>query len=423
MVKTALSSLKYRIAISVFTMEAIMLTVVLWNTFNFVETQARDDLDNRHKIVIELIQQIASNSMFSEEYDDLQQYIEQIVQDPEIFNIAIFNKRGITIAHSNFEKVGSQYTEKISSADHYWINKNIAKLGSVEIEFSLERISGQLQKARQLGIGIAIAGMIVIAISGLVFGFLLTHKLGSLTRIVSKFKESGEYSSMQISGSDEIATLSHAFNHMGNKINDYIDKIESDKILLELRVADRTQELEDAKQKMDEVNNRLKKIAVTDHLTGLYNRIKIEDNMATESLRRMRYRADFSVILLDIDKFKNVNDTYGHDVGDSTLVTLAHILSEHVRNIDVVGRWGGEEFIIVCPGTAVDGAEILAENLRKIIEVTVFHTVKNITCSFGVAEMRDNEMIKGMVKRADVGLYLAKERGRNRVVQAQDEDM
>lgn len=423
MVKAALSSLKYRIAISVFVMEAIMLTVVLWNTFNFVENQAKEDLDNRHKIVVELIQQISSNSMFSEEYDDLQQYIEQISQDPEIFNIAILNRSGVIIAHSQFDKVGEKMHEKFSSPHHYWVTKQISKFGFLEIEFSLERITKQLQKARQLGIGIAMAGMIVIAISGLMFGFLLTHKLGSLTKVISKFKESGEYSYVEISGSDEIATLSRAFNHMGNKINDYIDRIESDKDLLEVRVAERTKELEDAKQKMAEVNSRLESMAITDHLTGLFNRIKIEESMETEYLRRMRYRTSFSVVLLDIDKFKNVNDTYGHDVGDSTLVTLSNILSNHVRKIDIVGRWGGEEFIVVCPGTDINGAAILAENLRNEIEKSEFDIVGTITCSFGVAEMRDDEMLKELIKRSDVGLYLAKAQGRNRVVIAEDKNL
>ena len=423
MVKTALSSLKYRIAISVFIMEAIMLTVVLWNTFNFVETQAKEDLDNRHRIVIELIQQISSNSIFSEEYDDLQQYIEQIAQDPEIFNIAILNRSGVIIAHSQFDKVGAKMPEKLPSLHHYWVTKRISKFGFLEIEFSLERLSEQLQKARQLGIGIAMAGMIVIAISGLMFGFLLTHKLGSLTKVISKFKESGEYSYVEISGSDEIATLSRAFNHMGNKINDYIDRIESDKNLLEVRVAERTKELEDAKKKMAEVNSRLESMAVTDHLTGLFNRIKIEESMETEYLRRMRYRTNFSIVLLDIDKFKNVNDVHGHDVGDSTLVTLSKILSDHVRKIDIVGRWGGEEFIIVCPGTDINGAAILAENLRREIEKSEFDTVGTLTCSFGVSEMRDDEMLKELIKRSDVGLYLAKAQGRNRVVRAEDKDL
>jgi len=105
------------------------------------------------------------------------------------------------------------------------------------------------------------------------------------------------------------------------------------------------------------------------------------------------------------------------------LVTLSKILSDHVRNIDVVGRWGGEEFIIVCPDTDINGVAILAENLRSEIEKCKFDTVGTITCSFGISEMRDDEMLKELIKRSDVGLYLAKAQGRNKVVSAEDKDL
>ena len=419
MIKKILSSLKYRIAITVFIMEAIMLTIVLWNTFSFIEIQAKEDLDNRHQIIIELIKQITGNSIFSEEYDDLQQYIEQISQDPEIINIAILNKKGIIIAHSNFQMVGEKAASRPSSNHHYWIKQRLPKLGDIEVEFSLERIERQLRKAKRLGVGIAIAGMMIIAISGLMFGFLLTHKLGSLTKVIRHFKESGEYLNIEVSGSDEIATLSNAFNHMSNKINVYIEKIESDKNLLEVRVNERTQELEEAQHRLVNANEQLKTLAITDHLTGLYNRIKIEDRLEVEYLRYCRYKNIFSVILLDIDKFKMVNDTYGHDIGDITLVTTADTLTNNIRQIDTVGRWGGEEFIVVCPETEIEGASKLAEKLRMIIEKTTFNTIGNITCSFGVAEIQHTETIKNLLKRSDIALYYAKEEGRNRVTCAE----
>ena len=159
-------------------------------------------------------------------------------------------------------------------------------------------------------------------------------------------------------------------------------------------------------------------LAVTDHLTGLYNRFKIEEKLQSECLRQTRNEMSFCVILLDIDKFKNVNDTYGHDVGDATLVTIANVLTKNIRQADVVGRWGGEEFLVVCPETSIEGALNLGEKLRSIIEKTNFNTIGNITCSFGVAEIYANETVKDIIKRADVALYNAKEKGRNCVVKA-----
>ena len=299
MINSGISSLKYRIAITVFIMEAIMLTVVLWNTFRFIEIQAQEDFDNRHHIVLELVKQISTNSIFSEEYDDLQQYIEQIALDREILNISIINQNSIIIANSDFQKVGLKPQPHISSENHYWVTKQLPKMGRIEIEFSLTRIKSQLQKAKHMGIGLALTGMFIIAIGGLSFGFLLTHKLGSLTRIISKFKDSGKYVRIDVTGNDEIATLSHAFNHMSNKINDYISKIENDKDFLEIRVTERTEELEATTTKLIDANLQLKNLSITDHLTQVYNRIKVEEQLESERQRYERYDNIFSIILFN----------------------------------------------------------------------------------------------------------------------------
>jgi len=417
MIKSSFVSLRYRIAITVFILEAIMLTVVLWNTFSFIEIQAQDDLDKRHQVVIELIQQITKNSLLSEEYDDLQQYIEQISLDPEIVTISILNLKNIIIAHNDFQHVGLKSQPHKSTSYRYWLSKTIPKLGTVEIEFSLERIKRQLQKAKNMGIGIAITGMLVISFSGLAFGFLLTHKLGNLTKVISRFKDSGEYVHIDVSGQDEIATLSHAFNHMSNKINVYIEHIEADNNTLEQRVKERTEELEKAKLNLLEVNTQLTSLAVTDHLTQIFNRIKIEECLENEHDRWCRHKSVFSILLLDIDNFKFVNDNFGHDVGDDVLVMISKLLSDAIRKIDVVGRWGGEEFMIICSGTDMQGALYLAEKLRANIEKKDIPVVGNITCSIGVAEIKQDENIKGLIKRSDIALYHAKEQGRNRVVQ------
>ena len=413
-----LSSLKYRIAITVFLLEAIMLSVVLWNTFDFIEVQAQDDLSARHKVTIELVKKLAENAIFSEEYDDLQQYIEKISEEREIINVGIFNAKGIIVAHNNFEKVGDRSNNKIENDDHYFVKENVSDLGFVEIEFSLARLKSQMKKARSMGIGIAAIGMLVIAISGLVFGFILTHKLSSLTKVITDFKNSGEYTNVETSGNDEIAILGNAFNVMSNKINTYIEKIEQDKEQLEERVKERTEALEVTSQHLIKVNEQLHELSVTDHLTQIFNRIKIEEVINAENKRRLRYKNRFSAILLDIDHFKNVNDTYGHDVGDKTLVTVSNLIAKNIRESDVVGRWGGEEFIIVCQETGIEGAINVAEHMRQLISDTEFETIGNITCSFGVTEATGDDTVNDIIKNSDVALYKAKETGRNCVIQA-----
>jgi diguanylate cyclase (GGDEF)-like protein len=161
--------------------------------------------------------------------------------------------------------------------------------------------------------------------------------------------------------------------------------------------------------------NELKILSSVDKLTQIYNRQKIEDILRTQIKRSKRYHNSFSIIMLDIDKFKEVNDTYGHEVGDIVLTEFAKILKNKIRATDFVGRWGGEEFLIICPDTHLERAETLAINLRKEIEVYAFPVINNRTASFGVTETLPEDETNSIMKRADDALYKAKKLGRNRV--------
>lgn len=160
---------------------------------------------------------------------------------------------------------------------------------------------------------------------------------------------------------------------------------------------------------------RVEELSITDRLTGLYNRLKLDELFALYLSLAKRHEGSFSILLLDIDKFKSVNDTYGHQVGDSVLKELAKILKENIRGEDAVGRWGGEEFLILLPSCQLEKALLLAEKLRHLIEEYSFETVGQKTASFGLATYHHGDDEKSMVARADEALYRAKENGRNRV--------
>lgn len=175
---------------------------------------------------------------------------------------------------------------------------------------------------------------------------------------------------------------------------------------LEAIVAERTTEL-------TEKNKLLETLSISDRLTGLYNRLKLDQVLEEELARNKRGSSGFSVILLDVDHFKSVNDTFGHQVGDQVLIAIAKILKEGIREVDVVGRWGGEEFLIVCRETDQDGARVLAEKLRAAIAACSFPVVGTKTSSFGVAALRPQETVDALIARADSALYRAKDGGRN----------
>lgn len=163
-------------------------------------------------------------------------------------------------------------------------------------------------------------------------------------------------------------------------------------------------------------NAELEQMAITDRLTGLFNRLCLDRKLQSEFFAAERYGTFFSLIILDIDGFKHVNDTYGHIAGDEVLVAIAGILTSRRRASDMVGRWGGEEFLVICPQTPLDGALIAAEHLRLSVEQHEFPHVGHRTASLGVATYRAGDTILSLTARADRGLYLAKDSGRNRVM-------
>ena len=168
-------------------------------------------------------------------------------------------------------------------------------------------------------------------------------------------------------------------------------------------------------RKLNTLNKELERLSITDRLTGLFNRMKLDAVLASESLRAQRTGQPFSLILIDVDHFKQVNDTHGHQTGDRVLIELAGLLQSGTREIDIVGRWGGEEFLVICPHTDSAGACQLAENLRLKIQAHPFPTVAHKTASFGVATFQSGDQGKDIVARADTALYASKDGGRNRV--------
>jgi len=164
----------------------------------------------------------------------------------------------------------------------------------------------------------------------------------------------------------------------------------------------------------------LQKISTTDQLTQIYNRMYLDDTLQTQQYRFNRSKEACSIILIDIDYFKAVNDEYGHLVGDRVLIEFAILLNKTVRNGDTVGRWGGEEFLIILPHTNLIQAMHLAEKLSVAIEENIFTSVKHKTASFGVSTFMEGINIETLTDKADQALYVSKNEGRNRVSTLQE---
>ena len=165
--------------------------------------------------------------------------------------------------------------------------------------------------------------------------------------------------------------------------------------------------------------NNLEKLTLTDYLTGAYNRRYILEHIKQEIIRFKRNKRAFSFVLCDIDNFKKINDSYGHAFGDQVLVDTAKFLCETCREMDILSRWGGDEFLFLLPETDLNGAVIFSERARKSLEEKVFdydHTDFRVSLTFGVSEYNESDGVNESIKNADNALLKGKSSGRNMVM-------
>jgi diguanylate cyclase (GGDEF)-like protein len=176
----------------------------------------------------------------------------------------------------------------------------------------------------------------------------------------------------------------------------------------QLKLQDRTNALKIALEEVE-------RLATTDHLTKIFNRLRFDILLKQQIEISQRYNSNLSILFIDIDHFKFINDTFGHDVGDKVLIETVNVVSSMLRNSDIFARWGGEEFAVLTPETDLAGARILANKIKKTIENHSFEIVRKVTISIGVTELKATDDSNKFIKRADSALYNAKNDGRNRV--------
>ncbi|MCO4763464.1 MAG: diguanylate cyclase [Myxococcales bacterium] len=210
---------------------------------------------------------------------------------------------------------------------------------------------------------------------------------------------------------DEVDVLAYMVNNTVCELGEYVAeagrKAEEDRRRLEEMVAERTE--------------ALKRLVDTDPLTKALNRRRLLEIAADEIARAERYGRQMCVAMLDLDHFKLVNDTFGHAIGDEVLKSVVSATQSRVRRHDTVGRYGGEEFLLVLPDTELEGAIIVAESVRKriaAIEFIVDETTVPLSVSIGVADFRQGDALDDVLRRADDALYSAKLNGRNRIERA-----
>lgn len=247
--------------------------------------------------------------------------------------------------------------------------------------------------------------LVVFTVVGMVVGGYI---LWDIARTVADLARmlSGEPARARRARHDDVATVVQSFTKMLGTIDQQAAEINSF-----------TSRLDAAYKELESTNARLKETSFKDEVTGLYNRRFFSLRLEEELSRYRRFNHPVSVVLLDLDGFKAVNDDFGHAVGDDTLRDIAQILMKHSRGINVVSRYGGDEFAVLLVETSKAGARLYADRIREVVAKYPFSHGKVITASFGVASLPDDEAAtaEDLFRAADDALYAAKRGGKNQV--------
>jgi diguanylate cyclase (GGDEF)-like protein len=362
------------------------------------------------------------------QHEVIQRQIDQIAelpaQYPDVIDIVVANEAGSIVAAWDPTRFGDRWTGLVPADESLDMDlsrpipvislampiQTAIRFGSIKIVVAAsEPWRAEKAASRDILVALVLGTIAVAATLSLLLHRTVVRPVRELADAVTKFSFGRGHLGVPADGANEMRMLVGAFDDMAERLNEYTGGLEQ-------KVDERTRELRDALDQLQNANARLQALAVTDPLTGVGNRRAFADRLDLEVERSRRTRQPLSLVLFDLDHFKQLNDRLGHLEGDMALVRLAMLLTENRRAPDLVARYGGEEFTLLLPDTPHADALLVAERLRQAVER---RGLSGCTVSAGVATLPDHaEDSRSLVAAADHAMYAAKGAGRNRVVSA-----
>ena len=418
-------------------MSLLAALAVLLLTYQYVKREreySQKEMISQSALMLDTISLTLRDPLYNLEIDELKDLAGKIKENSQITTFTVYDKFGKILVDS--EKPQLEFSQEIDALGYTlvstpgdeqyieWLTGQLIAgqaikisnqtVGAIKIGFSTQRHD---QKVRDLTLQGLILASAVILLGGLfTFGTArqITTPLSELANVANEMK-AGNLSirANKPRVNDEIGQLSTTFNQMADSIQQRQLELRELANGLERTVNERTAELQEQAKILQEM-------AITDPLTQAYNRRHFFKLAKTEMERAQQHRLELSVIVIDADHYKRVNDTFGHQIGDLVLIKLVEICHNSIRKTDVFARYGGEEFVILMPETDSETARLIAERIRERVENTrlpVDNHFVQITISLGVSTFDNTQMLSfdSLLTQADRALYKSKRTGRNRV--------
>ena len=418
----------------------VSILVLTYITIQREREYFHQELENQANLLLETLPLTMRDQLYRMELDELI-YIAKVVGSNEnIDQFVIFDEKGLILYDTSrpemsFSRVvdplgydlinqpdSRLYTEW--QDDLYIAGKTIMVgnqiLGAVAVGLSTESLNHKIAVLTYQSSVLALLTLLVGVGLSYWLGRQISYPLSELAEIANEMADGDVFIQVDIPSKDEVGQLGEAFNQMTTSIQNREFELRELAAGLEQTVKERTKELR-------RQNRQLERISIEDPLTEIYNRRYFFDLAAKEVERAKRYGNHLSVVIIDADHFKKMNDAYGHLIGDQILKNLATLCRDNIRSLDIIARYGGEEFVILMPEANQEDAFNTAERLRKLVAETsmVSGGLKvMMTISLGIAswDNRNRELdFDALLARADQALYQSKEMGRNRVSVWQEE--
>lgn len=406
----------------------VLLTVLLtalsvsgWFTLHEERANLLREIDQRGANIGRFIAASMALNVAGHDKHTIQLLLDELTTSDEIGYARVANAKGETMGESVSAGWGDG-AEKTDDKDLVMFTNEIQidteTVGALYLGLGATHVTARLENRKYTLLKRAVLIIVLIALSEfLALSYIVVRPAGRITGFLRQHvdDESQLFDAIPMVSNDEFGQLAHQINALGKELNKANKKLQS-----KIESADRR--LLETNQQLKQLNDEFRVLSITDPLTGLFNRRHFDKLMETEISMSNRHGDPNSILLIDIDFFKAINDTYGHYVGDVVLKALTKTLQDNIRHTDAICRLGGEEFVILSKRADKAGAMELAEKLRATIENTPMSPDTDnelmITVSIGVASVPDGDIKttpKQLYKDVDAALYYSKNNGRNRV--------
>jgi len=404
----------------------VLLTALTVNGWLVLREDRRDVLREFHRRGSDISRFVSKSLAFSVvgyDYHTIQLLLDDITLVKEVEYAIVKGENGHIMAQSGAPREGNLVLFKAPIVfDETVLGELMLGLNPDKTLAYLESRKADLIKRESL-----IIFMIAIG-EFLALSFIIIRPVRVMTTTLkNSFDKDGHITrTIDISSHDEFGLLAAQFNQLAAQFNEASYYLKSKVDLADKKLRKTNSQLIQQSEELKCMNNQFRVLSVTDPLTGLYNRRHFEALMSTEVEMSIRHGTQNSLLLLDIDHFKHINDTHGHFAGDSVLKEIAKILNTRMRKTDILCRIGGEEFVIFCKRGSKEDAMRVAEELRKTFEnhdIYIGESSLKITVSLGVTTISQGKHVittENLFKQADNALYYSKENGRNRVTHYDD---